>query len=190
MTEQYTEYQSNITQRDLLIIESVKHTRSLSVTSKKFKLTTERIRQIISISPMISIKKIRIEDNEKERKDFTERYNLFIGKFKKIPHRKEIGVNSNVTRRLYIEFSKSFKKIGLKREQEKLQIGIPKLLIELCNIGIRLKKTPTKKDVERFGKYGIMTYYDNFGSFSKAQKLAMFVPNKRGAQIGNTHWKK
>ncbi len=54
------------------------------------------------------------------------------------------------------------------------------LLNELKRIGSKLKRTPGLRDIMAHGKYSFASYYHYFGSLQNAQKLAGFIPNKRG----------
>jgi DNA-binding CsgD family transcriptional regulator len=54
------------------------------------------------------------------------------------------------------------------------------LLNELKRIGSKVKRTPGAQDIIADSKYSFASYYHYFGSLQNAQKLAGFIPNKRG----------
>ena len=172
-------------ERNYSIINSIKETRSLSETGNLFRLTASRISKILS-EYNVSLDDIRNEHRKVKEEILEHRYNSYIKKFKKIPYAKEVEANRSDFKK-FAELNKEARKAGFKAEYLGLRIGVPDLIINLCNLAIKLNKTPGVKIINKYGKYAHTTYYNEFGSLKKAQELAMLKPNKKGAPIGNTN---
>ena len=118
--------------------------------------------------------------NAVERKLHFEKAVLFAQEFERIPNGKEMK-NLGIPEKLQREIRLHLNKQGYKSYYPK-QISTGELISELKRIHKIVNRTPTNNDIRKFGRVSYLTYYDRFGSISKAQATAGFIPNKRGAQ--------
>ncbi|MBW8049536.1 MAG: hypothetical protein FVQ77_04205 [Cytophagales bacterium] len=175
--------QKKLFERNQRICKQILSGKHLTKVNKEFGLTYTRVQQILSEKFNISYQDIL---KERRQKLFQHRLKLITEKAKelgRIPTRREMSKIFGIVGSRHISYAKILKQKGYqyaKKGSSSNRIDDEALLQYLKDLSNRLGRTPGAKDINRGQKFSHLSYYNHFGSITKAQKLAGLKPNKRG----------
>jgi DNA gyrase/topoisomerase IV subunit A len=156
---------------------------NLKALAAKYKLSKERIRQILA-EKNTEFQKAKEFLKQKKREQIIQRFIELVKSKGYIPNLMETRqIDVKIASQYYkcreaaAKQGFTFKRKTNDKEREKKKSD---MLQHLKDLAIVLNHTPCSRDIAEAGKYSGPLYLNYFGSLSNAQKLAGLVPNRRG----------